>query len=77
MDTTTFTKEEAIKFLNECYEYNNENGFDDDEEYHNKVQQEILYYISTIEKSDWKEVDIFEQPMAISEIDIKEHKEDE
>ena len=76
MEARTFTKEEAIKFLNECYEYNNENGFDDDEEYHGQIQQELLYYISTIKKSDWKKVDIFEQPMAISEIDIKEHEED-
>lgn len=77
MEKTTYTREEAIRFLNECYEWNNANGFDDDGEYHNKVQQEILYYISKIERSDWKKVDIFEQPMAISEIDVAEHKEEE
>lgn len=77
MEKTTYTKEEAIRFLKDCYEYNNENGYDDDEEYHGQVQQELLFYIGKIEKSDWKKVDIFEQPMAISEIDIAEHKEEE
>lgn len=77
MEKITYTKEEAIRFLKECYEYNNANGFDDDEEYHGQVQQELLYYISTIKKSNWEKVDIFEQPMAVSEIDIAEHKEEE
>lgn len=76
MDKTTFTKQEAISFLKDCYEYNNENGYDDDEEYHGLVQQELLFYISEIEKSDWEKVDIFEQPMAVSEIGIAEHKEE-
>ena len=76
MEKTTYTKEEAIRFLEECYEYNNENGYDDDDEYHNQVQQELLYYKGIIEKSDWEKVDIFEQPMAVSEIDVAEHKEE-
>lgn len=77
MDRQTFTKDEAIKFLKDCYEYNNENGFDDDEEYHNEVQEELLFYIGVIKKNDCDKIDIFEQPMAVSGIGVSEHKEDE